>query len=340
MTPLQPLEIVGGGLAGLALGLALRREGVPVTICEAGDYPRHRVCGEFISGLAPATIRRLGLEPMLDGARRHRSVAWFFQNQAGPTQRLPADALGISRHRLDERLAASFRAAGGNLRVRTRADLRAAPVGRVFATGRVAGRSPWIGLKFHALALPLAADLEVHLGKEAYVGLSGVEDGRVNVCGFFHRRPARGMGTDLFRAYLVAAGLGALAERIAAAPLDGASFSAVAGLVVDRAAGRQTGFRIGDACAMIAPFTGDGMAMAFQGAEAALDPLLAYARGQSDWAAATVATAEALRRRFRRRLGSASALHPFLLRPGRQRWLAAAARAGLLPLGPLYSLLH
>jgi 2-polyprenyl-6-methoxyphenol hydroxylase-like FAD-dependent oxidoreductase len=340
MNPLRPLEIVGGGLAGLSLGLALRREGVPVVIYESGDYPRHRVCGEFISGLAAGTIKRLGLAPHLRGACRHRTVAWQIQGEPGPRQKLPADALGISRHLLDARLAAAFREAGGDLRTRTRLDPRAAPAGRIFAHGRNPGRSPWIGLKFHALALPLAAHLEVHLGDEAYVGLSGVEDGRVNVCGFFHRRKVRGLGAELFHGYLRAAGLPELAGRLAAAPFDPASFSAVAGLVVDRAANRQTGFRIGDACAMIAPFTGDGMAMAFQGAEAALDPLLAYARGACDWPAATAAAHLALRRRFRRRLGSASALHPFLLRPRRQRWLAAASRTGLLPLGPLYSLLH
>jgi 2-polyprenyl-6-methoxyphenol hydroxylase-like FAD-dependent oxidoreductase len=35
----QPVEIIGGGLAGLALGLALQRRGVPVMVFEAHDYP-------------------------------------------------------------------------------------------------------------------------------------------------------------------------------------------------------------------------------------------------------------------------------------------------------------
>ena len=51
MKSLQPIEIVGGGLAGLSLGLALRQQDIPVTLFEAGSYPRHRVCGEFITGL-------------------------------------------------------------------------------------------------------------------------------------------------------------------------------------------------------------------------------------------------------------------------------------------------
>jgi 2-polyprenyl-6-methoxyphenol hydroxylase-like FAD-dependent oxidoreductase len=47
-TSTKPITIVGGGLAGLTLGIGLRRRGVPTTLWEAGHYPRHRVCGEFI----------------------------------------------------------------------------------------------------------------------------------------------------------------------------------------------------------------------------------------------------------------------------------------------------
>jgi flavin-dependent dehydrogenase len=91
---------------------------------------------------------------------------------------------------------------------------------------------------------------------------------------------------------------------------------------------------------MIPPFTGNGMAMAFQSAELALPAVLAYARGETDWAQACCVTGEALRERFRLRLASAGALHPFLLRPRRQRWFAALGRARLLPFGPLYATLH
>jgi 2-polyprenyl-6-methoxyphenol hydroxylase-like FAD-dependent oxidoreductase len=91
---------------------------------------------------------------------------------------------------------------------------------------------------------------------------------------------------------------------------------------------------------MIPPFTGNGMAMAFQSAEIALDPLLAYARDEASWPEICATIEIALRRHFRWRLAAAKTLHPFLLQPPRQRWLGRVARARLLPFRSLYSILH
>lgn len=338
---LRPIEIIGGGLAGLALGLALRRARVPVIVHEAGDYPRHRVCGEFIAGLAPSTITRLGLEFALEQALHHREVAWFFKDSSPRIQRLPAPALGISRYRLDACLARQFITLGGDLRTKSRMADTTNRAGLVFANGRRrAVRSPWIGLKLHARSLDLVRELEVHLGDGCYVGLARIEENAVNVCGLFRRRSLQARGPALLFAYLRAAGLHVLAERLERAPLIDDSFCAVAALHFDRRLPASNLLRIGDAVAMIPPFTGNGMAMAFQSAELALDPLLAYARGECDWPATCRAAHAAQRGRFQLRLASAGALHSFLLRPSRQRWFAVLSRARLLPFGPLYATLH
>jgi 2-polyprenyl-6-methoxyphenol hydroxylase-like FAD-dependent oxidoreductase len=140
--------------------------------------------------------------------------------------------------------------------------------------------------------------------------------------------------------HVVAAGLDDLAARLRRATIEPETFCAVAALEFDRSVRHADGIWLGDAGATIPPFTGNGMAMAFQSAELALDPLLAYARGGCDWKATVRATAAALRGRFRVRLASAHALHPFLLRPQPQRWFAALSRARLLPFRPLYASLH
>jgi len=340
MSTSQPIEIIGGGLAGLSLGLALRRAGVPVTLFEAGDYPRHRVCGEFIAGLAPTTAARLGLEPILAAALHHHEVAWFVPGHPPRIQHLPQPALGLSRHALDGRLAQAFRDAGGDLRVRSRVASPEPRPGRVLATGRRRARSPWVGLKVHVLGLALERDLELHLGDQAYVGLSRVEGGRVNVCGLFRRRPLSSAGAGLILAYLAAAGLADLAARLRAAAVDEDSLCAVAAVGFDRRVPCMGAMTLGDACAMVPPFTGNGMAMAFQSAELALDPLVEFASGRLDWTSAGRLVHGSLRRHFRLRLASAHLLHPYLLQPGRQRWLAALNRAHLLPFKPLYAALH
>jgi 2-polyprenyl-6-methoxyphenol hydroxylase-like FAD-dependent oxidoreductase len=340
MSTSRPIEIIGGGLAGLALGAALCRAKVPVELNEAAHYPRHRVCGEFIAGLDPQTICLLGLTPVLENARVRTTIDWFACGRRLGREKLPEPALAISRYELDARLASAFVAAGGKLLTGSRVDLHDSPPGRVFCTGRARSSSAWLGLKCHFRDVGLVSDLEFHLGRGAYVGLCAVEDASVNVCALFRKRPGlTGSRHTLLAAYLRAARLDALADRIEhALPVEG-SWCSVAGISFSGAAcGRR--IQLGDAHAVIAPFTGNGMASAFQSAAEALAPLVEWSGGAHDWAAATQLVHSRLRHRFRRRLRAATWLHPFLFTTAGQRCFQLARRAGLAPLGPWYRLLH
>src|SRR3954462_11850277 len=95
----KPITIVGGGLAGLTLGIGLRQREIPVAISEAGGYPLHRVCGEFISGNGPAVLERLGLLPLLEKAAaiRAHTAAFFSGSNHSPVRNLAAPAIGLSR---------------------------------------------------------------------------------------------------------------------------------------------------------------------------------------------------------------------------------------------------
>lgn len=336
------IHIVGGGLAGLSLGIALGRAGVAVEIFEAGDYPRHRVCGEFIAGLDDATIGRLGIGPALAGAAACDRTTWTLRGEAIGREVLPVPARGISRHVLDARLAEMFVAAGGTLTVRTRLPAPGPQPGWVEASGRIARESsPWLGLKLHARLRPATDGLEVHLGDGAYVGVSNVEEGWSNLCGLFRLRPGvRGPRDQVLAAYLRASGLTGLAERLVGAEIRPGSRCAVAGLIFARRVLRDDRVRLGDAGGMIPPFTGDGMALAFTSAALALDPLLAWTRHERSWPETVQAIGGALHREFRVRLRTAALVHPFLLHPTLQRGVGAAARAGLVPFDPLYRWLH
>jgi menaquinone-9 beta-reductase len=188
MMKTQPIRIIGGGLAGLSLGIALRQADVPTEIFESDAYPRHRVCGEFITGLSQATIEKLGISRAFAGAASHPSVTWYLRDRAVARQNLPAPARAISRFTLDARLAEMFVASGGRLETRARCEHSGLRAGCVDTSGRTPSpSSPWLALKVHARGIETADSLELHLSDGAYVGLSSVENGWTNICGLFRR---------------------------------------------------------------------------------------------------------------------------------------------------------
>lgn len=75
--------------------------------------------------------------------------------------------------------------------------------------------------------------------------------------------------------------------------------------------------QLGDACAMISPFTGNGMAMAFTDSAPASIPWWRGRAANNPRHTSSVKGA-ALHRKFRLRLGSAALLPPFLKRPRRR----------------------
>lgn len=333
---IHTVEIVGGGLAGLSLGLGLRARGVPARLIEAGSYPRHRVCGEFITGLDEDTRRELQLTDILAGASLARSVSWSEPGRPVLRYDLPEAALCLSRYRLDEAMASAFAAAGGDLRTGCRGPSEARP-GRIMASGRrpQAG-SRWVGLKQHFRGLGLRDDLELHLGRGAYVGLTRIEGSTTNVCGLFPR-PGRGEGCGLIDR-ISAAGLTSLAQRLGSATALEATACAVAGLDYGRPAPQPAA--LGDYHGLIPPFTGHGMTVAMQSAALAARRLEAWARGRLTWDETLSLLQQDWRRRFARKLAWGRVLHPWLLAPHGRRVVHLLHRFRLLPFGPLYRLCH
>lgn len=335
---MKTVHIVGGGLAGLTLGLRLRRLGVPVELYESGSYPRHRVCGEYLSGRGQDLLRSLLPAETLTraGARTSAGLRVFRGSRAMAGRTLPRPALCLSRHRLDDLLAREFSSAGGRLHLQTRQG-PASGEGWVTATGRQpAVREEgwrWIGLKAHALDLPTNHDLEMHLTPHGYVGLCAVEDNRINVCGLFRTRETIPDLARRWREWLGGAPGSALHRRLHGARWDEDSFSSVSALSLHpRRAAEQSGIRVGDALTMIPPLTGNGMSMAIEGAHVSAGLLVEWSRGKLDWASCSGRVARTLDQAFSSRLRWARWLQQAILHPGGQP--AAWHLASLFPFLP------
>ncbi|MBK1833988.1 FAD-dependent monooxygenase [Roseibacillus ishigakijimensis] len=336
----RTIEIAGGGIAGLALAGALARRGVAVCLHEAGSYPRHRLCGEFLNGVGESTLHALGLSTLFSDALCHREMVWFIGEKKVAQSALGRPVRALSRWEMDRRLVAWAREQGAEVHERSR--LVAEPrEGLVWAAGRFLQKdSSWLGLKAHYQGLKLSAGLEMHLGSAGYLGLTPVEDGRVNVCGLFHRqRGVQGKGSALLENYLQVNGLTGLGQRLQAAEADESSLTGVSGLRFGSQSHPPDLLTLGDSERIVPPFTGNGMSMALEAAESALGPLSRYAGGDCSWAEARQAVRSLLAKRFSHRLTLARGLHSVLLHPLGRCSLAWAARSRCLPIATLNQLL-
>ena len=341
---LKPIAIVGGGLAGLTLGIGLRERGVPVVVWEAGHYPRQRVCGEFISGQGQQTLRRLGLLPLLfdRGAGLARTAAFFsIDSSAAGTAALPLPqpAICLSRHILDATLAEEFRRRGGALREDERWN-NPGGEGVVWASGRVPSPAVrgwrWIGIKAHAQGVRLTGDLEIHTGSSGYVGICRLNKDLANICALLRTREPLADLARTWTEHLRGPAGSTLRDHTGDAQFVAGSFCSTAGIsLAPRKAAGNPELRIGDALTMIAPITGNGMSMAFEAAALALEPLEAYSRNAIPWKAAMRATARRCDRAFARRLRCGALFHKAAFRP--RLWRALVAAAGACP--PIWRLL-
>lgn len=318
---MRRINVIGGGLAGLTLGIGLRRLGVPVTVWEAGHYPRHRVCGEFVSGKGQEALRRLGLEQrfMEAGALLAREASFFLGKAESRAHCLDPAAWCLSRFTIDQLLANCFQTEGGDLRQNSRWQGEDAEA-TVWTCGRQAQSAEqewrWFGIKIHARGVQLRTDLEMHGAKNGYVGLCRLPGGEINVCGLFRTRRGSPIGSQPAREWLRGEPGTSLRWRLANAVFLEETFCAVAGLGLrPQKAAAQRGCRLGDALTLIPPVTGNGMSMAFEAADIALEPLAAYARSELDWEKARTSIARQCDAAFRRRLAWATCLHWMMFSP-------------------------
>jgi flavin-dependent dehydrogenase len=293
--------ILGGGVAGCAASIALARKGRNVTLIEREPTPRHKVCGEFLSGEALEDLHALGINVASLGAVPLNYVRLAAARRAAEAP-LPFPAASLTRKALDTALIAEAIKAGVRVEQgrtvqaleRTKSDLWQATLSdgttheaptAFLATGkhdlRGHGRPKdphqWIGFKmYYRLSAAQSADLadasELTLYSGGYGGIQPVEDGNTNFCCVVQRR------------YFERAGLrweGLIAKMQQDCPhlamrLEGAEPLLEKAITVThipygylRRSTEDGLYCIGDQAAVIPSFTGDGISIALHTARRA-----------------------------------------------------------------------
>jgi len=310
------VAVIGGSLAGSAAACALARNRARVVVLEKARFPRPKVCGCFLSHEALPVLARMGFGEELgkNGAETITHFRIVRRDGTAVEAQLPNPAMSISRTCLDSLAAAAAERAGAEMRFGTtvlsvEGDLREGfrikgpdcEVGARAVVGAWGRYSPLDGrlgrtfirrksslFGFGKMLLGgserLAGRAVLHFFEGGYVGLSRVENGRVNLAALANSRVAQSAHHD-FDSLLdrLSRGSPALAADLEAlSPLTGpvllsepvhlGAHGALAGDVLC----------VGDAAGVIDPYTGTGMALALLFGEAAAAPVAGFLAGTLD----------------------------------------------------------
>jgi len=291
------VAVIGAGPAGTAAAITTARLGARILLLERGRYPRHKVCGEFISpessGLLHALLEESGEGALLDNAVR---ITWarVFADGKQLQARLQPAALSIARFDLDSALWRAAGNAGAECRqqitvesvqgkhifvLKTSAgDLEARTV--INAAGRWPGgqgaaakaKAPegakWLGLKAHFLEGlgDAEASVDLYFFEGGYCGVQPVGSGQVNVCAM-----VRGdIATTLEQVFAANQKLWRRSRRweqatplVATSPLIFREPRPLNGEILN----------VGDAAGFVDPFVGDGISVALRSGSLAAEVL-------------------------------------------------------------------
>nr|WP_298901528.1 NAD(P)/FAD-dependent oxidoreductase [uncultured Psychroserpens sp.] len=96
--------VVGGGLAGLSSAIHLSRQQLNVLVIEKNSYPKHKVCGEYISNEVLPYFNYLGIDVFALGAKKIDKFQLSTTKNKLISTSLPLGGFGISRFCLDHAL--------------------------------------------------------------------------------------------------------------------------------------------------------------------------------------------------------------------------------------------
>lgn len=198
--------IAGGGLAGLTAAILLSKN-FSVLLADPDTYPRHKMCGEYLSNEVYEVLEALGIS-LNDFTNIHLDTFEFSSPGSKTVKaRLPLGGTGISRYTLDHELYklaikkaefvlgrvqdATYHNHGFNVIIEQE-SYRCKQF--IMATGKrsnldknlqrdfINKKSPWLAVKMHYEYDMPANLVQLHTFNGGYAGLSKVENNLVNCC--------------------------------------------------------------------------------------------------------------------------------------------------------------
>lgn len=366
------VAVIGAGVAGSATATLLAQAGLQVILLDKGTWPRHKVCGEFLSPEGADVLKRLGVWKSIAVHRPPAVQNFMLTAGAHQTRRhLPVPGWGVSRWGLDHTLWEHTQAVGvtawarstvtqvsGRLgkgftltlqrsgtqetNIRARAVICAA--GRLWRSGvesgteRLRQRERFVGLKAYFHGVSPDTGIELHVIQEGYCGLMRVTDDLANLCCWVRAEALRRAGGTPMKFLATAMRQSAhLRQRMAEAEKIDMPWTTV-GYAYRRLPIPvvDTVWHVGDSAAMVAPLTGDGMGMGLRSAELAATWLGAACRQELSWQEATDVYYHRWQQAFGPRLRWGKHLEAILLRPR----LAALACMALNLMPPLVDAIY
>lgn len=288
------LAIIGAGPAGSSCAITAARSGARVLLLEKDRFPRHKVCGGFVSGESLRLLQWLLGGPLFEDKPKLATLRIFY-GQKTVTLPLSPAARSISRFELDKSLFGTAREAG--VCTREEVTVRGVTQARdlfhihtaegeftaraaVNASGRwsqltqySAPRKKWIGLKAHFTEVYPPTSLDLYFFEQGYCGVSIVGPQTINVCAMVRADAARTLEEVCAQHPLLwqrSRDWQILFPAITTAPL----------CFHDPQTVRNGMLQAGDAAKFIDPFAGDGISLALHSGYLAARALSAFLQGK------------------------------------------------------------
>jgi len=201
--------IIGGGLAGLSNAIHLAKSGLQVALIEKNEFPKHKVCGEYISNEVLPYLNWLGIDPFAHGATKINRFEISTPAGKMATTKLPLGGFGISRYLLDHLMVQKANLEGCEIIQDTAEQLRfdddqfflQTKKGTNYRARFIIGafgkrskldktlnraffqkRAPYLGVKAHYRGEFKNDLVALHNFNGGYCGVSKVEDDLINIC--------------------------------------------------------------------------------------------------------------------------------------------------------------